>query len=103
MARALLVPVVIPALDGVQEKLERGAVVADVGCGAGLTLELLAEAFPASTFHGYDLSEHAIAAARQRFVDAGITNVELFARACRRPPAGAHVRPRAHRSTASTT
>jgi ubiquinone/menaquinone biosynthesis C-methylase UbiE len=79
MARALLVPVVIPALDGVQETLERGALVADVGCGAGLTLELLAEAFPASTFHGYDLSEHAIAAARRRFVDAGITNVELFA------------------------
>jgi 2-polyprenyl-3-methyl-5-hydroxy-6-metoxy-1,4-benzoquinol methylase len=78
MARALLVPVVIPALDGVQAKLERGAVVADVGCGAGLSLQLLAEAFPASTFHGYDLSEHAITAARRRFADAGITNVELF-------------------------
>ena len=78
MARALLVPVVIPALDGVQAKLEHGAVVADVGCGAGLALQLLAEAFPASTFHGYDLSEHAIDAARRRFVDAGITNVELF-------------------------
>jgi 2-polyprenyl-3-methyl-5-hydroxy-6-metoxy-1,4-benzoquinol methylase len=79
MARALLVPVVIPTLDGVQAKLERGALVADVGCGAGLALQLLAEAFPASTFHGYDLSEHAIAAARQRFADAGITNVEMFA------------------------
>jgi 2-polyprenyl-3-methyl-5-hydroxy-6-metoxy-1,4-benzoquinol methylase len=78
MARALLVPVVIPALDGVQAKLEHGARVADVGCGAGLALQLLAEAFPASTFHGYDLSDHAIAAGRQRFADAGITNVELF-------------------------
>jgi 2-polyprenyl-3-methyl-5-hydroxy-6-metoxy-1,4-benzoquinol methylase len=78
MARALLVPVVIPALDGVQAKLEAGAMVADVGCGAGLALELLAEAFPTSTFHGYDLSEHAIDAARQRFVEAGLTNVELF-------------------------
>jgi hypothetical protein len=78
MARALLVPVVIPALDGVQAKLERGAVVADVGCGAGLALQLLAQAFPASTFHGYDLSEHAITVARQRFADAGITSVELF-------------------------
>jgi 2-polyprenyl-3-methyl-5-hydroxy-6-metoxy-1,4-benzoquinol methylase len=78
MARALLVPVVIPLLEGVQAKLERGAMVADVGCGAGLSLQLLAEAFPASTFHGYDLSEHAIAVARDRFADAKMTNVEVF-------------------------
>jgi ubiquinone/menaquinone biosynthesis C-methylase UbiE len=78
MARALLVPAVIPALDGVQAKLERGALIADVGCGAGLVLQLLAEAFPASTFHGFDLSEHAIVAARRRLLDAGVTNIELF-------------------------
>ena len=77
MARALLVPVVIPALDGVEAKLVAGALVADVGCGAGLALQLLAEAFPASTFHGYDLSKHAIAAAEERFAAAGITNVEM--------------------------
>ena len=77
-AKALVVPVVLPALDGVQAKLERGASVADVGCGAGLVLELLASAFPASTFHGYDLSQHAIDAARTRCAAAGLANVEVF-------------------------
>ena len=75
--RALLVPVVIPALDGVEAKLERGAVVADVGCGAGLALELLAEAFPRSQFHGYDLSRHAIDTGRDRVARAGLVNVEF--------------------------
>ena len=77
-AKALLVPAVLPALDGVQAKLERGARVADVGCGAGLVLELLGSAFPASTFHGYDLSQHAIDAARTRCSAAGLSNVEVF-------------------------
>jgi len=77
-AKALVVPTVIPALDGVQGKLERGALVADVGCGAGLVLELLGEAFPNSTFHGYDLSQHAIDAARARCAAAGLSNVEVF-------------------------
>jgi 2-polyprenyl-3-methyl-5-hydroxy-6-metoxy-1,4-benzoquinol methylase len=69
VTRALLVPVVVPALGGVQEKLERGAHVADVGCGAGLALELLARAFPRSSFHGFDLSQHAIDTARARAAD----------------------------------
>jgi 2-polyprenyl-3-methyl-5-hydroxy-6-metoxy-1,4-benzoquinol methylase len=76
-AKALVVPVVIPALDGVQAKLERGAKVADVGCGAGLVLELLGKAFPASTFHGFDLSQHAVDAAQARCAAAGLTNVEV--------------------------
>jgi len=71
------VPVVIPALDGVQAKLERGAMVADVGCGAGLALELLAQAFPRSQFHGYDLSRHAIESGRDRMHRAGLANVEF--------------------------
>ena len=77
-AKVLLVPVVIPALDGVQAKLESGALVADVGCGAGLVLEMLATAFPASTFHGYDLSQHAVDAARARCDALGLRNVEVF-------------------------
>src|SRR4029077_12784436 len=40
----------IPALDGVQEKLQRGARVADVGCGHGASTILMAKAFPRSTF-----------------------------------------------------
>lgn len=77
-AKVLVVPVVIPALDGVLAKLESGALVADVGCGAGLVLEMLATAFPASTFHGYDLSEHAVDAARGRCDALGLSNVEVF-------------------------
>ena len=75
--RGTLVPVLLPALDGVVERLERGARVADVGCGGGLALAVLAEAFPASTFLGIDPSRHAIDAARGK-ADAGrLENVTL--------------------------
>lgn len=79
-ARLALVPTIIPALEGVEAKLERGAVVADVGCGAGVALTALAEAFPRSTFHGYELSQHAVDRARQRVSDLALTNVEIFHR-----------------------
>jgi len=44
----------LPALDGVVDKLKRGANVADVGCGHGVSTRLMAEAFPNSTFYGFD-------------------------------------------------
>jgi hypothetical protein len=44
----------LPAIDGAVDKLKAGAVVADVGCGVGFSTLLMAEAFPASTFTGYD-------------------------------------------------
>ena len=44
----------LPALDGVTAKLERGAKVADVGCGHGFSTVIMAKAFPNSTFVGYD-------------------------------------------------
>jgi SAM-dependent methyltransferase len=62
----------IPALDGVQGKLERGALVADVGCGHGASTILLAEAFPRSEFVGFDYHEGSIEAARQKAADAGV-------------------------------
>ena len=44
----------IPALDGVKDKLELGANVADVGCGHGASTIILAQAYPNSEFHGFD-------------------------------------------------
>ncbi|MBB2942875.1 SAM-dependent methyltransferase [Actinoplanes lutulentus] len=56
----------IPALDGVEEKLRRGARVADVGCGHGASTALMAQAFPSSDFTGSDLHAGSIDQARKR-------------------------------------
>ena len=53
----------LPALDGVVDKLNAGATVADVGCGHGVSTILMAQAFPKSTFMGYDFHPGSIAAA----------------------------------------
>jgi SAM-dependent methyltransferase len=87
-ARLSLVPTIVPALDGVQERLEAGALVADVGCGAGVALIALASAFPRSTFHGYELSELAVVRARAAVVDAGLDNVEIVHRRAEEVPEG---------------
>ncbi|MDH3686254.1 MAG: methyltransferase domain-containing protein [Myxococcales bacterium] len=73
--RNFLVPVAIPRLEGVRERLEAGASVADVGCGGGVALLVLAEAFPASRFRGYDVSGHALERAEQNRREAGLDNV----------------------------
>jgi SAM-dependent methyltransferase len=75
--RLALVPQIIPALEGVHEKLEAGAVVADVGCGSGVALVAMAEAYPRSTFVGYDPNSHGIERAREQLAERGLTNVEL--------------------------
>jgi SAM-dependent methyltransferase len=63
----------LPALDGVVEKLERGAHVADVGCGHGASTILMAQAFPNSTFVGSDLHPDSIETARARAAAAGVS------------------------------
>jgi SAM-dependent methyltransferase len=68
----------IPALDGVREKLERGARVADVGCGLGASTIILAKAFPRSTFVGFDYHEPSIERARERARAAGLANRTHF-------------------------
>lgn len=68
----------IPALDGVQQKLERGALVADVGCGHGASTILLAQAFPNSRFVGSDYHPESIETARKRAVDAGVEDRVTF-------------------------
>ncbi len=62
----------IPALDGVQGKLERGARVADVGCGLGASTIIMAKAFPKSTFVGFDYHAPSIEKARERARVAGV-------------------------------
>jgi 2-polyprenyl-3-methyl-5-hydroxy-6-metoxy-1,4-benzoquinol methylase len=68
----------IPALDGVEEKLKAGAKVADVGCGLGASTILMAQAFPNSTFVGYDYHPASIEMARQRAADAGVSDRITF-------------------------
>jgi SAM-dependent methyltransferase len=63
----------IPALDGVVGKLGSGATVADVGCGHGASTILMAEAFPASAFHGTDYHAASITTALERAQQAGLT------------------------------
>jgi SAM-dependent methyltransferase len=68
----------IPALDGVEAKLVGGARVADVGCGHGASTILMAEAYPRSTFAGYDNHAASIASARARAARAGVADRVTF-------------------------
>ena len=69
---ANLVSAWLPALDGVVDKLERGASVADVGCGHGASTIVMAQAFPNSTYAGFDYHDGSITTARERAADAGV-------------------------------
>lgn len=62
----------IPSLDGVEEKLRRGARVADVGCGHGASTVLMAQSYPQSRFVGFDYHHLSVEAARRRAADAGV-------------------------------
>jgi len=68
----------IPALGGVREKLERGASVADVGCGHGASTIIMAIAFPNSSFIGFDYHEPSIARARAAAKEAGVADRARF-------------------------
>jgi 2-polyprenyl-3-methyl-5-hydroxy-6-metoxy-1,4-benzoquinol methylase len=68
----------LPALDGVVEKLEQGALVADVGCGHGASTVLMAESFPNATFVGSDYHDGSIETARRRAKEAGVADRASF-------------------------
>jgi SAM-dependent methyltransferase len=68
----------IPALDGVANKLERGATVADVGCGHGAATLILAQAYPRSRFVGFDNHAASIEAARRAAAAAGVADRASF-------------------------
>ena len=70
-----LVPVALPAIDGVTAMLDAGGKAADVGCGTGIALIEMAKAYPASSFHGYDISQNALDRAEQNKSEAGVENL----------------------------
>jgi SAM-dependent methyltransferase len=67
----------IGAVAGISERLQAGIRVADVGCGSGHVVNLMARAFPASAFVGYDSAEEVIAKARKEAADFGLTNAHF--------------------------
>jgi 2-polyprenyl-3-methyl-5-hydroxy-6-metoxy-1,4-benzoquinol methylase len=68
----------IPALAGVESKLITGSSVADVGCGHGASTIIMAQAYPASTFVGFDYHEPSVEHARNAAKEAGVANRVSF-------------------------
>ncbi len=75
---ANLVSTWIPALDGVQQKLQAGARVADVGCGKGASTILMAKAFEKSHFQGFDYHQESILAAQASAERQGLADRVTF-------------------------
>jgi ubiquinone/menaquinone biosynthesis C-methylase UbiE len=77
---AALIDTVLPLVEGLPERLRSGAEVADVGCGSGHAVNLMARAFPASRFTGLDFSAEAVAAGIAEATRLGLSNA-AFAQA----------------------
>ncbi len=75
--KANLISTWIPALDGVEEKLNNGAKVADIGCGRGASTMVLAQAFPNSEFIGYDFHDKSVEYASDLAKEAGLNNISF--------------------------
>ena len=84
----------LPALDGVLDKLRRGALVADVGCGHGASTILMAQSFPASAFAGSDYHAGSVETARGRAQQAGVGGRVDFQVAPAAAYRGGRLRPR---------
>lgn len=76
-----LVPSWIPALEGVEAKLRRGAKVADIGCGHGASTILMAQAYPKSEFTGFDYHGPSVDAARKAAAKSGVADRVRFEQA----------------------
>jgi SAM-dependent methyltransferase len=79
--KASLVQQWLPALEGVVAKLKAGAIVADIGCGYGHSTVLMANAFPKSTFRGFDTHGESVVEAKEVAAKAGVTGNTTFAMA----------------------
>jgi len=73
----LLIKAFLPLVKGVPERLQQGIRVADVGCGTGHAVNVMAREYPRSTFVGFDLGEDAIARARAEAHAMGLANVRF--------------------------
>ena len=80
MFDAALVDVILPMAEGLPERLRAGADVADIGCGSGHAINVMASAFPASRFTGIDFSEEGLAVGRAEAKRLGLTNATFVAK-----------------------
>ncbi|MGH8901652.1 MAG: class I SAM-dependent methyltransferase [Egibacteraceae bacterium] len=74
---ATLIDVTLPLVPGLVERLRQGIDVADVGCGSGHAINLMAEAFPASRFVGFDISDTGLAAGTVEAERKRLTNARF--------------------------
>jgi ubiquinone/menaquinone biosynthesis C-methylase UbiE len=77
---AALVNTVLPLVDGLPDRLRAGADVADIGCGSGHAINVMASAFPASRFTGIDFSDEGLATGRAEASRLGLKNATFIAR-----------------------
>ena len=77
---ATLINTTLPLVPGIVQQLQRGIEVADIGCGQGHAINLMAQAFPNSRFIGYDLSEAAIAVGVAEAKQIGLSNARFEVR-----------------------
>jgi SAM-dependent methyltransferase len=74
---AALIDVILPMAEGLPDQLRAGAELADIGCGSGHAINVMAQAFPASQFTGIDFSEEGLAAGRAEGERRGLTNTSF--------------------------
>jgi SAM-dependent methyltransferase len=76
---AALVDTILPLVDGLPDRLRAGADVADIGCGSGHAVNVMAQAFPASRFTGIDFSDEGLAVGAAEAESLGLTNATFVA------------------------
>jgi len=74
---ARLLETTLPLVEGLVDRLRLGIDVADIGCGSGHAINLMAAAFPASRFVGYDFSEEGLRAARTEAKEGKLANARF--------------------------
>ncbi len=85
---AALIDAILPLVPGLPERLRAGIEVADIGCGRGHAVHLMARAFPQSRFAGYDFSEEGVAVGRDEAEAMGLANARFEVRDVTKPEEG---------------